>query len=377
MKSKIQNSKAPAPRVDSRPGRRGRGAHAALKRPVAHGVVVSTALRAAACAACLGFAAGVSGAEKAPLLKVGTLAPEGSSWHIILKEMGEKWKQAPGGGAQLRLYAGGVLGDEPLMVSKMRIGQIQGGVFTVVGLAQIDPSIYCLTVPMMYRSYEELDYVREKMQPILREKFRRKGFVLLNWADGGWVTFFSKAPVLVPEDLKKRKFFVWAGDNKATDLWKSAGYTPVPLAATDILPSLQTGLINTFHATPVSALSFQWFALAPHMTELHWAPLIGGAVLTQKAWDAIPEASRPAIEAAAVEAEGRMKAEIRTADDKALQVMKTKGLSVHPITPEQYAAWQKTFEDAYPLIIDKVVPEDVFRQAMRFRDEIRAKAATR
>jgi TRAP-type C4-dicarboxylate transport system substrate-binding protein len=333
---------------------------------------------ARAAALVLGLAAaGAAGAEKAPLLKVGTLVPEGSSWHTILKEMGEKWKQAPGGGVQLRLYAGGVLGDEPLMVSKMRIGQIQGGVFTVVGLAQIDPSIYCLTVPMMYRSYEELDYVRGKMQPILREKFRQKGFVLLNWGDGGWITFFSKEPILVPGDLKKRKFFVWAGDNKAVDLWKSAGYSPVPLAATDILPGLQTGLINTFHATPISALSFQWFALAPHMTELHWAPLIGGTVLTQKAWDAIPEASRPAVEASAAEASDRMKAEVRSADDKAVQVMKEKGLSVHPIALEQVAAWQKTFEEAYPLITDKVVPGDVFRQAMQFRDEIRAKEAKR
>jgi TRAP-type C4-dicarboxylate transport system substrate-binding protein len=328
----------------------------------------------AAVAGILAALAPAASAQQPPLLKVGTLVPEGSSWHVILKEMGEKWKQAPGGGAQLRLYAGGVLGDEPAMVQKMRVGGIQGGVFTAVGLAQIDPSIYCLTVPLMYRSYEELDYVREQMRPGLAERFRQKGFELLNWVDGGWITFFSKEPVLTPGDLKQRKFFVWAGDNKSADLWKSAGYSPVPLAATDILPGLQTGLINTFNATPISALSFQWFALAPHMTEMKWAPLVGGIVLTKKGWDQVPEASRAAIRQAAAEAELRMKTDVRSADEKAVGVMKEKGLTVHPVTPEQLAEWQKAFEGAYPQIIEKVVPEDVFKEAMKHRDAFRAKA---
>jgi TRAP-type C4-dicarboxylate transport system substrate-binding protein len=322
----------------------------------------------------LAAVAPAASAQAPPLVKVGTLVPEGSSWHVILKEMGEKWKRAPGGGAQLRLYAGGVLGDEPAMVQKMRVGAIQGGVFSVVGLAQIDPSIYCLTVPMMYRSYEELDYVREKMQPVLREKFLQKGFVLLNWGDGGWVSFFSKEPVLVPDDLKKRKLFIWAGDNKAADLWKSAGFSPVPLASTDILPGLQTGLIDTFSATPLSALSFQWFALAPHMTELKWAPLIGGTVLSKKAWDQVPEASRPALQKAAEEAEQRMKTDVRSADDKAVGIMKEKGLAVHPVSAEQHAQWQKIFEEAYPRMVETVVPQDMFQEAMRHRDAYRAAA---
>lgn len=319
----------------------------------------------------LAAVAPAASAQTPPLVKVGTLVPEGSSLHVILKEMGEKWKQAPGGGAQLRFYAGGVLGDEPAMVQKMRVGAIQGGVFTVVGLAQIDPSVYCLTVPMMYRSYEELDYVWEKMKPALEERFRQKGFEILNWADAGWVTFFSKEPVLLPDDLKRRKFFVWAGDNKMADLWKSAGYSPVPLASTDILPGLQTGLINTFSATPLSALSFQWFALAPHMTEMKWAPLIGGTVLAKKAWDQVPEASRPALRLAAGEAEHRMK-DLRSDNDKAVGIMKEKGLTVHPISAEQHAQWQKTIEDAYPRLVETFVPADVFQEAMKHRDAYRA-----
>jgi len=320
-------------------------------------------------------ARGSAGGAEPPLLKVGTLAPEGSSWHTILGEMGDAWRKAPGGGARLRLYPGGVLGDEPDLVRKMRIGQVQGGVLTVVGLAQIDPSVFCLALPMMYRDYAELDYVRDRMGPMLRERFLEKGFVLLSWGDGGWITFFSQTPVLRPDDLKQRKFFIWAGDVSAESLWKSAGYSPVPLAAPDILPGLQTGLINTYSATPLSSLSFQWFALAPNMTELKWAPLIGGLVLTRKAWERIPEPSRDAVRAAALEAERRMMREVRSADDKAVDIMREKGLKTHALTAEQRAEWQKTFEEAYPLMFGKVVPEEAFREAMRHRDAYRAKPA--
>ena len=293
----------------------------------------------------LATVAPAASAQPPPLVKVGTLVPEGSSLHVILKEMGEKWKQAPGGGAQLRFYAGGVLGDEPAMVQKMRVGAIQGGVFTVVGLAQIDPSVYCLTVPMMYRSYEELDYVWEKMKPALEKRFRQKGFEILNWADAGWVTFFSKEPVLLPDDLKRRKFFVWAGDNKAADLWKSAGYSPVPLASTDILPGLQTGLINTFSVTPLTALSFQWFALAPHMADLKWQPLPGATIVAAKVWGEIPAELRPLLEQAAAAAGGKLQARIDALNDQAVDAMRQRGLSITHVTPEMEERWQAIVRD--------------------------------
>jgi TRAP-type C4-dicarboxylate transport system substrate-binding protein len=211
------------------------------------------------------------------------------------------------------------------------------------------------------------------MQPVLQARFRAKGFQILGWADGGWITFFSRKPILRPDDLKARKFFVWAGDNEALGLWKSAGYTPVPLAAPDILPGLQTGLINTFNATPLAALQFQWYPLAPHMTDLRWAPLIGGTVMTQRGWNRIPEKARPAILKAAADAEVRMKADIRADDAKAVEVMKKKGLTVHPITAAHRAEWQRVFEEAYPQMMERIVPEEVFKQAMRFRDAFRAK----
>lgn len=307
--------------------------------------------------------------EAAVTLKLGTLAPEGSAWDNIMEDMGQQWKAA---GVKLQIYPGGVLGDEPDMVSKMRIGQIQAGVFTVVGLAQIDKGVQALSVPMMYKSYAESDYVRKKMQPVLEKRLLAKGFKVLNWGEAGWVCFFGKDPILTPDDLRKAKFFVWGDDTDTMNIWKSAGFSPIPLSATDILPNLQTGLINAFDTTPISALSFQWFALAKNMTNMRWAPLVGATVITTKAWDKIPLAARPAVMKAAEEAGVRFKDEIRKGDEKAVDTMKEHGLVVHEITPEQYDQWEKLFTSVYPQISGTVIPKDMMDMAMQYRDEYRA-----
>jgi len=319
---------------------------------------------------------GVSSARAADglTLKLGTLAPEGSPFDLIIRDMGEGWKAS---GVKLQMYSGGVLGDEPDMVTKMRLGQIQVGVFTVVGLAKIDKGVQALSLPMLYRDYAESDYVRQKMQPILEARLAAKGFKVLNWGEAGWVMFFGKQPILTPDDLKKVKFFVWGDDTDTMNIWKSAGYSPVPLAATDILPNLQTGLINAFDTTPISALSFQWFALTPHMTNLRWAPLVGATIITTKAWDKLPASAKPALIKAAAQAGSRFKTEIRSGEQKAIDVMKTKGMTVHDLTADQYDQWEKLFTGVYPQISGTVIPADIMKQTIHFRDEYRAKKAAK
>lgn len=308
------------------------------------------------------------------IIKLGTLAPEGSSWDLITRDMGQEWQAA---GVKLEVYPGGVLGDEPDIVSKMRIGQIQAGIITVVGLAQIDKAVQALSIPFLYKNDAESDYVRSKLQPILEKRLLAKGFKVLNWGEAGWVYFFGKQPIMTPDDLKKMKFFVWGDDTDTMNIWKSAGYSPVPLAATDILPNLQTGLINSFDTTPLSALSFQWFALAPHMTNVKWEPLVGATIITTKAWDEIPASAKPAILKAAATAGKRFRTEIRAGNEKAIKVMQSKGLIVHDVDDATYDQWEKTFEAAYPQISGTIIPSDIFDLAVKYRDEYRAKHASK
>ncbi|MGH7739531.1 MAG: TRAP transporter substrate-binding protein DctP [bacterium] len=320
------------------------------------------------------FSIGLSGfpvrsQEAAVTLKLGTLAPQGSPWDKIIRDMGESWKSA---GVLLKVYPDGELGDEPDIVTKMRTGQIQVAVLTVVGLSQIDKGFSALSVPMLYKNDAESDFVRSKLQPILAKRLLADGFKILNWGDAGWVMFFGKDPILTPDDLKKAKFFIWGNDTDTMNIWKSAGYSPIPLAATDILPNLQTGLINSFDATPLSALSFQWFPMALNMTNLKWAPLVGATIITTKAWNSIPAASKPAVLAAAAVAGKRFKTEIRSANQAAIDAMKQRGLIVHDLTSAQYAQWEQLFQSVYPEISGTVVPADMMKLAIKYRDEFRA-----
>ena len=325
----------------------------------------------------LGLAFALSGevglrAEPPVVIKMATVAPEGTSWHQILKAMGEKWRQAPAGGVTLRIYPGGVLGDEPDAVRKMRVGQIQAAALTSVGLADIDEAVAAFEIPMMFRSYDELDYVRARIRPMLERRLEAKGFMVLNWGDAGWVMFFAKEPFLRPDDLKRMKLFTWAGDNHAIDLWKASGFRPVPLATTDVLPGLQTGLIEAFDTTPLFAVSSQWFGLARHMLDVKWAPLVGATVMTKKAWDRIPPAARDTVLLAAAEAGERLQGEIRLENEKAIEAMRKRGLTVHAVTVEIEAEWRRSAEQAYPQIRGTIVPPDMFDEVKRLCEAYRA-----
>src|SRR5213594_276131 len=153
-------------------------------------------------------------AVAAPMtVALGTLAPEGTSYHRSLLEMREQWRKAPAGGVNLRVYAGGKMGGEAKMVSQMRLGALDAALLTATGLAEIEPAVTGLqSIPMLFRSLDEVDYIGQKLQPTLDERMEKAGFVVLFWTDAGWIRFFSKGPVIRPEALKKVKLFSWAGD---------------------------------------------------------------------------------------------------------------------------------------------------------------------
>lgn len=310
-------------------------------------------------------------AQGRTLIRMATLVPDGSSWHLILKETAEKWKALSGGRVQVRLFPGGVAGDDPDVVRKMRLGTLSAGVLSAVGVGEIDKSVYALGIPLMYESYEEVYWVLEKMRPRLEAGLEQKGFIVLNWMDGGWVHFFTKEPVAVPADLRKLKLFTWAGDAEAVEVWRAGGFNPVPLPSTEIATALQTGLIEALGAPPQVAVISQFFNHAQNMTDLRWQLLLGATVITKRAWDTIPADVQPAIRQVTQEAGARLRKEIRDAADTDVEAMKKRGLHVVPVTDTQRAEWQKLTEKLYPEIRGRIVPPEAFDEALRLRDEYR------
>ena len=201
-------------------------------------------------------------AQRPFIVKMATLAPEGSPWHQVLQEIRQDWRDITGNKVRLRIYAGGTAGDESDMVRKMRIGQIQSAALSAEGLSYIDKGIYALSLPMLAKNYQELDWIRSNIEDELKARFESKGYRVLAWADVGWVYWFSREPARVPDDMRKQRIFTWAGDPHSPRLWKAAGFQPVSLSAVDVLPSLQTKLIDAVDASPLTVASFQWFGVA-------------------------------------------------------------------------------------------------------------------
>ena len=309
------------------------------------------------------------------VIKMGTLAPDGSPWHEALQLMGERWRKVSAGQVKLVIYPGGVLGDEPDMVNKMRIGQIQAAGLSGAGLSGIEPGVMALQIPMMFDSYEELDYVRDRVAPRLEKMIEARGYLVLNWGDVGWVHFFTTRPVTRLDDMRNMKLFTWAGDNDTLELWKANGFRAVPLAATDILTGLQTGLIDAVPTTPLYALLNQSFGIARNMIDVKWAPLIGATVITRRMWDSIPAAHRTAMMDAAREAGAGLRGGIRKMGDEATVTMQKRRLQVIHADAATVAEWRREAEGIYPKLRSSQIPADLFDEVRRLCGEYRAAAA--
>lgn len=303
-------------------------------------------------------------------LNLGTVVPKDSAWYEVLMRMKQEWATISGGRIDLRIYPGGSLGDDVEMLRKVRIGQLQAVAVTSVGFSRIDESIEALHIPLLFESYEELDYVRGKMAPQLEAALQKKGFVVLNWSDGGWAQFFTKTPAKTLNDIRGMKLWIGAGDPKAEQLYREFGMRPTPLPMTEMLTALQTGLIEAIDVPPLFAMLDGSFQRATYMTDIRWAPVMGGTVISMEAWESIPADLRPKLLAASRKAGDEMRGTIRQLGEDSIAQMKQRGLNV--VSVDQ-AAWRREVEAAYPKLRGKLAPADLFDEAIRLRDEYRAK----
>ena len=320
--------------------------------------------------ALLGLVATPAAAQKVTL-KIATLVPQGSAWHTTLQEMVQAWQQASNGTLTVRLYPGGVAGDDGDVIRKMRLGTLDGGLISISGLTNIDRAASVLSVPMLVSTYEEYDYVAARITPELSKIYDAKGFVVLGWADGGLVRLFTKQPVRTPEDLRKEKIFSWAGDGPTIELWKASGFNPVGLPSTEISTALQTGLITAIPTTPQAAILLQWYNHAKFMTDVNWGVLVGALVLNKASWEKIPADLRPALAAAAEKAAKKLTEQTRTGLEADVKAMAARGLTVVHVDAAGVEAWRKVAELAYPKARGTYAPAELFDRVRALRDEVR------
>jgi TRAP-type C4-dicarboxylate transport system substrate-binding protein len=305
-------------------------------------------------------------------VKLGTIAPDGSPWHALLKEMGEKWSAESGGKVKLKIFPGGIQGNEGDMVRKMRVGQLQASALSIIGMRDICSAPQALGAPGLITTDEELAYVYEKLAPTWEEAFAKKGFVVLIWGDTGWAYVFSAREGRTPKDLKGLKMFSWNGDPGAAEAWKEAGFTPVVISSTDIPSSLATGMIEAFATTPILAMTARWYEKAKFMPDARWGRLAGSTLITKETWEKIPADVRPKLLAIARSYEKRINTEVTRMGLDSISVMKKNGLKVLELTEAERAAWQQAAEKTWPIVRGKVVTAEEFDLVRNTRDEFRA-----
>jgi len=327
-------------------------------------------VRVVALACCLAAGGVVAAAE----LKVGTVAPPGTSFHRHLQNLAAEWRKAPGEPVILNAYPG-TQGGEPMIVRRMRVNQLQGAMLSAAGLGQIDEAVTALQLmPLVFRSWEEVDYTRGVLASRLEQVFEKQGYLVLFWGDAGWVRFFAKKPIQGTQDMKSVRVLASSDTPRALELMREF-YTPVVLEPDKILLGLKNNLIDAVPVPPFLANALQVAPEAPYMFEMKWVPVVGAMVVTRRWWDPLPQATKDFLRKSSVAAGERIRADSRREDEEAVQAMVEKQkLQVIPFTKALEEDWRAATQRALPRIRGHLVPADMFDSVTNAVARFRAQA---
>jgi TRAP-type C4-dicarboxylate transport system substrate-binding protein len=304
-------------------------------------------------------------------IKLGTLAPQGSTWHELLKDMAQRWEQASNGQVKLRIYAGGAQGSEGDMVRKMAIGQLQAASITGVGMHDIVPEPQALSIPFLYDDQNQVECALQKLRPQLEQALAKRGLVALQWSQIGAIDLFCTKPFASPAAAHDAKVWAWEGDPKSVDAYRAAGFHPVVLSSSDIVPSLQTGMIECVPNVPLYVLTARLFDRAKYMLDVPWSYMVGATLIRKDTWDKVPADLRPKLLAIAAELHQKVDAEVKRLNDDAVAAMQKQGLTV---VKGDASAWRAAMEKSWPIVRGGVVSAEFFDQAKAARDQCRAEA---
>lgn len=278
-------------------------------------------------------------------IKMGSLVPVGSPWDLNLRRLAAEWDTLSDKEIRLKIYSGGVAGGEADMLRKIRINQLQAAGLSPLGLSHIFSGVLAPAMPMLVETEDELKYLLRKMSPVFEEEFEKKGLKILCWNIIGWGYFFSRDPVVYPDDLQDQIFWVSDGNYQEAEAWRKLGYRAATFSAIDVLVQLHTGGVDAMLTAPLYTALNQWFSVTRHMTDLKWVPIYGALVISTKVWMKIPEKLRPQLETSAREFAVRMDDETRQANKEALSLMQKHGLIIHEVPEQAKREWKRLIDE--------------------------------
>lgn len=288
---------------------------------------------------------------RAETLKIATLAPDGTTWMRELRAGAEEVARRTGGRVQIKFYPGGVMGDADSVMRKMRIGQLHGGAFTGGALATVHPDAEIYGLPFLFSSYEEVDYVRERVDPVIAEHLAAEGIQVLGISEGGFATLFSQEPIRSLGDARGKKAWVGETDRLTQIIYAEAGASPVSLPLGDVYTGLQTGLIDTVAGTPTAVLAFQWHTKIEYMTDVKISYLVGLFGLQKRAFDRLAEQDRQVLAEVMGEVFERLDRLNRQDNAEAREALRAHGIGLVVPDAGELRNWRALADEAVAQLI--------------------------
>jgi TRAP-type C4-dicarboxylate transport system substrate-binding protein len=272
--------------------------------------------------------ASTAGAYERYELKFATLMPTGTSWTKLLDDWVREVETKSDGRLVFKMYAGGVMGDEPDVLRKIRKGQLHGGMFTGYGIGRIYSPARVLEVPFLFKNTEESDFVREKMMPGFETGFRDSGFELLGWPEIGFIHMFSKLPITSIDEMRERKIWLWQGDPLGEAFFEAAGIKPVPLSIIDVYTQLSAhhGSIDTVYTSTFGAIALQWYTKLDYATNIPLTNAIGGLVVSNRFWNKLPPDLQQLLKSSGQKMSRQIRDSARIENQKSIEILKKNGI---------------------------------------------------
>src|SRR5712692_2268527 len=308
------------------------------------------------------------------VIKFATLAPDGTPWMNIMEEMNRDIQEKSGGRVVFRFYAGGVAGDERDVIRKIRINQLHGGTFSGFGLGEVLPEIRVLELSLLFRDGQEADHVATALFEHFAAAFAQKHFVLLALNDAGSVYVFSKDPIRTKADMARSKIWIWQGDPLPQAIFKAYGIVPVPLSLPNVLPSLQSGLIDACYGTPLTVLALQWFTKVKYRTSLSITNVMGALLLSDALWQQLSADQQTLVRETVRKYNARAVTNMRQYENKALTLLQTTaGIETITVAEEEVARLRHVSEQVRQELVGKLYPQESLDRVLALRDAYRQK----
>ena len=277
---------------------------------------------------------------RAVTLKIATLSPEGSFWMQKMRDGASQVLEKTDHNVEFKFYPGGVMGDDQVVLKKLRLGQLQGGAVVSGSLAGVYPDNQVYNLPVVFKTYEEVDYVRRTMDPVIKKGFEDKGFVIIGIAEGGFAYVMSQAPVRTVSDLIKQKMWIPDNDSTSLETVRAFGVSPIPLSIADVRAGLQTGLINTVTTSPIGAIALQWHTQIKYLTETPLLYIYAMLAVDRDAFNKLTPGQQEIVRDVMGRAFNEIDKQNRIDNVKALEALQKQGVEFINIPEDVRAEWQ-------------------------------------